>query len=40
LERDGHDTSQARALLRTFQQVLAEHEADRKRVLAEMHAPD
>ena len=32
-ERRGMDASHARSLLRTFQQLQAEHEAERKRLL-------
>ncbi len=35
-ERVGHDASQARSLLSTFQRLQAEHEAHRDRVLAEL----
>ena len=32
LERDGHDTTQARELLRTFEELLGEHYDDRARL--------
>ena len=35
-ERIGHDASQARQLLRTLQQLQAEHEANRDRLAAEL----
>lgn len=35
-ERVGHDASQARQLLRTLQQLQAEHEANRDRLAAEL----
>jgi hypothetical protein len=35
-ERVGHDASQARALLKTLQQLQAEHEAHRARLAAEV----
>jgi hypothetical protein len=37
LERDGHDTTQARSLLAHFEQVQAMHVADRERLLRELH---
>lgn len=38
LEKDGHDTHVARHLLRTFEDVQAEHEAHRDRLRAELRA--
>jgi len=38
LEKDGHDTQAARRLLRTFEEVQAEHEAHRERLRAELRA--
>ncbi len=38
LEQDGHDTSQARALLREFEQMQALHLADRDRLEKELEA--
>ena len=35
-ERGGHDASEARHLLRTLQQLQAEHEAHRDRLAAEL----
>jgi hypothetical protein len=35
-ERIGHDASQAKELLRTLQQLQAEHEANRDRLVAEL----
>ena len=35
-ERIGHDASQAKELLRTLQQLQAEHEANRARLVAEL----
>jgi hypothetical protein len=37
LERDGHDTTQALALLAHFEQLQAMHIADRDRLLGELH---
>ena len=39
LEHEGHDTAQARDLLRTFRDTLAGHEADRNRLLSELSGP-
>ena len=36
LERDGHDTKQARATLDTFEELQAMHLSDRKRILREI----
>jgi hypothetical protein len=36
LERDGHDTAQAKDLLATFREALSQHEAHRDRLLAEL----
>jgi hypothetical protein len=38
LERDGHDTTQSRALLNQFEQMLALHIADRDRIEQELAA--
>ncbi len=37
LGRDGHDTEQARLLLKQFEDLLALHVADRDRLLREVH---
>ena len=37
LQRDGHDTTQAWALLTEFEQLQAMHIADRDRLLGELH---
>jgi hypothetical protein len=36
LERDGHDATQARALLAQFEQLQATHVTDRDRLLSEL----
>jgi ferritin len=38
LDRDGHDTTQARALLETFRTLQAEHVAHRDHILRELEA--
>ena len=36
LERDGHDSTQARAMLKQFEEVQAMHITDRERILREL----